>query len=191
MKKKTSLLLFFSLIVLLCGCATGSSRFYTLSAMAQATPGGGFPYAVSVGPVTVPSAVDRPQIVTRIGPNQVRIDEFNRWASPLKTDIAGIVAENLIRRLGSARVTTFPQTSAEGATYRVTIDVLSLESVPGESAAIDTLWTVRRIEDGRIRSGRTTAKEPAAGPGYEALVAAHSRALGRLSEDIVQALTAP
>ena len=191
MKKKTALLFFFSLIVLLWGCSAAPSRFYTLSTTARASPGGTFPYAVSVGPVTIPPAVDRPQIVSRIGPNQVRIDEFNRWASPLKADIARIVAENLSGQLGSARVTTFPQAAADEAAYRVTIDVLSLESVPGKSAAIDALWTVRRIEDGRVRSGCTSWKEPAVDPGYDALVAAHSRALERLSEDIAQALIAP
>ena len=191
MKKKAALLFFFSLIVLLWGCSAAPSRFYTLSATARASPGGTSPYAVSVGPVTIPPAVDRPQIVSRIGPNQVRIDEFNRWASPLKADIARIVAENLSGQLGSARFPTFPQAAADEAAYRVTIDVLSLESVPGKSAAIDALWTVRRIEDGRVRSGRTSWKEPAVDPGYDALVAAHSRALERLSEDIAQALIAP
>jgi hypothetical protein len=57
--------------------------------------------SVSLGPVTVPTTVDGFQIVVRIGPNQVEIDEFNRWASPLQTDIARVVAENLISMLGT------------------------------------------------------------------------------------------
>jgi uncharacterized protein len=190
MKKMLSLLSLFVLTVLLFGCATSSpSRFYTLNATAQPT-NAGFPYAVSVGPVTVPPVVDQPQIVTQMGPNQVQIDEFNRWASPLKTDIARVVAENLIKKLGTSRVTTFPQSTVDGVTYRVTIDVLRFESVPGEAATIDALWTIRHTADGRSLPGRSTWREPVKASGFDALVAAHSRALDRLSEDIAKALLA-
>jgi hypothetical protein len=190
MKKMTSLLGLFALLVSLFGCAASSpSRFYTLNAMAQPTSTG-FQWAVSVGPVLVPTVVDRPQIVTRISSNQVQIDEFNRWASPLKTDIARVVAENLMIKLGTTRVTTFPQSTADGATHRVTIDILRFESVPGEAATIDALWTVRRTAEGRSLSGRSTWKEPVKVPGFDALVDAHSRSLDRLSDDIAKALLA-
>jgi uncharacterized lipoprotein YmbA len=191
MKKLTSLFGLFALLVSLFGCAASSpSRFYTLNAMAQPTSAA-FQYVVSVGPVLVPSVLDRPQIVTRIGLNQVQIDEFNRWASPLKTDIARVVAENLMIRLGTTRVTIFPESTADGATYRITIDVLRFESSPGESATIDALWTIRQMADGRSLSGRSTWREPVNSSGFDALVAAHSRALDRLSEDIAKALLAP
>ena len=70
--------------------------------------------SVAVGPVSVPAAVDRPQIVVSTGPNQVRLDEFNRWASPLQNNIARVVAENLVAMLGTPRVTLFPQTLERG-----------------------------------------------------------------------------
>ncbi|MDQ1277092.1 MAG: uncharacterized protein QG555_131, partial [Thermodesulfobacteriota bacterium] len=50
---------------------------------------------ITVGPVSLPAAVDRPQLVLSVTPNQVAVDEFNRWASPLKGDIARVIAENL------------------------------------------------------------------------------------------------
>ena len=71
------------------GCAsTPQSHFYTLSPASKPAAAAAASYSISVGPVTVPAAVDRPQIVVRVGPNQVDIDEFNRWASPLQSDIA-------------------------------------------------------------------------------------------------------
>jgi uncharacterized lipoprotein YmbA len=118
----------------------------------------------------------------------VQINEFNRWVSPLKTDIARVVAENLMMKLGTPQVTTFPQSTADGATYRVAIDVLRFDSLPGESATIDTLWTVRHTADGKSLSGRSTWKEPIKGSGFDTLVDAHNRALERLSEDIAEAL---
>jgi uncharacterized protein len=190
MKKMIPLLSLFLLTLLLYGCATSSSRFYTLNAMALPTQAI-FKDAVSVGPVLVPPVVDRPQIVTQIGPNQVQIDEFDRWASPLKMDIARVVAENLMLKLGTSRVTTFPQSTAEGATYRVAIDILRFESITGQEALIDARWTLHNTENERNLEGRSTFKEPVASSGFDALVAAHSRALDRLSDVIARALLAP
>jgi len=74
-------------VVLAAGCgSTPASRFYTLSAT-PASAGPSSDLSVAVGPVTVPGVVDRPQIVVSAGPNQVRLDEFNRWASPLQSNI--------------------------------------------------------------------------------------------------------
>ena len=185
MKKSTFLVILCALVAWLAGCASSQqARFYTLSpvpATAEAPLAG---CSVSVGPVSVPDVVDRQQIVVRTGPNQVTMDEFNRWASPLRGDIARVVAENLASMLGTPQVTVFPQTPAADATYRVAIDVLRFDSVPGGAATLDALWTVRSVKPEETRSGRTTLSEPAQGGGYNALVAAHSRALGRMSMDI-------
>jgi hypothetical protein len=143
-----------------------------------------------VGPVTVPAAVDRPQIVVSMGPNQVRLDEFNRWASPLQNNIARVVAENLVALLGTPRVATSPQTLSAEADYRVAIEVQSFESALGEAATFDAVWTVRRAKGGKSQTGRTTVREPTTEPGYDSLAAAHSRAVGRLSRDIADAVRA-
>jgi uncharacterized lipoprotein YmbA len=141
------------------GCgSTPASRFYTLSAgvAPAAMP---LNISVVVGPVSVPAVVDRPQIVVTTGPNQVRVEEFNRWAAPLQNGIARVVAENLVTMLGTPRVTLSPQTLSADADYRAAIEVQSFESAPGEKS-------------------------------YDALAAAHSRALARLSRDIADAVRA-
>jgi len=124
--------------------------------------------------------VDRPQFVVNAGPNQVRLDEFNRWASPLQNNISRAVAENLVALLGTPRVSLL---SAD-ADYRAVIEVQSFESSPGEAATLDAVWTVRRSKDGKAETGRTTVREAVQEKGYDALAAAHSRAVARLSQDI-------
>jgi uncharacterized protein len=141
-----------------------------------------------VGPVSVPAVVDRPEIVVDMGPNQVRLDEFNRWAAPLQNSIARVVAENLVSMLGTPRVTLFAQTLSADADYRAAIDVQSFQSAPGEAAVLDAVWTVRRTKDGKAETGRTTVRETVQASGYEALAAGHSRALARLSDDIANAV---
>ena len=129
------------LAVLAAACASTPSRFYQLSANSS-TPGPASSLSVAVGPVAVPASVDRPQVVVIVGPNQVRLDEFNRWAAPVQNEIARVVAENLVAMLGAPRVTISPQTLAAGADYRAAIEVQRFESTPGQAATLDAVWTV-------------------------------------------------
>jgi hypothetical protein len=168
-------------------CASPPSRFYTLSPTAPSGAAAS-KLSVVVGPVSIPAIVDLPQIVVSAGPNQVSLDEFNRWASPLQNNISRVVAANLVVLLGTPRVSQFQQSLNADAEYRVAIEVQSFESAPGEAATLNAAWLVRRTRDGKTEAGRTTVREPANDKGYDALAAAHSRALGRMSQDIADAV---
>jgi len=171
------------------GCASPRSNFYTLSP--AATPAvARADYSVAVGPVSVPAAVDRPQIVVRLAPNRVDVDEFHRWASPLPDAIARVVADNLSAILGTPQVSAFSHPDAAAARYRVLVDVHRFESAPGEAANLDAVWKVRSRQDGRMLAGRTTVREPVTDRDFASLAAAHSRALERLSADIAEAVQA-
>ena len=177
-------------MTLVVGCAsTPASRYYTLSA-ATTTAATLSDLSVVVGPVSVPAMVDRPQIVVTVGPNQVQMDEFNRWASPLQNSIARAVAENLVALLGTPHVTLSPQAMSADVGYRAVIEVQRFESTPGEAATLDAVWTVRRMKDGRTQTGRTTVREAVQEKDYDALAAAHSRAVARLSQDLADAVRA-
>ena len=175
--------------VLAAGCATPTSRFYTLSTT-PAPAGTPVAYSVAVGPVTIPAVIDRPQIVVSTSPNQVQLDEFNRWAAPLQSNIARVVADNLASILGTTRVSLFPQTMSAAADYRVAIQVQRFDTAPGDAASLEALWTITRTKDGTAETGRTSVRESSPSGGYDGVAAAHSRALARLSRDIADAIQA-
>jgi uncharacterized lipoprotein YmbA len=180
-----------ALAVLVAGCSTPSSHLYTLSrapapATAAAAP---LPNAtVVVGPVSIPAIVDLPQIVVSTGANTVTLDEFNRWASPLQSNISRVVAENLVTLLGTPRVSQFQQSLNLDADFRVAIEVQSFDSAPGDAATLNAVWVVRRTKDGKAQTGRTSVREPTGAAGYDALAAAHSRALARMSQEIADVI---
>jgi len=189
MRRLAALAIACVLATLAAGCSTPNAKFYSLTAApGPATSPSNL--SASVGPVTVPASVDRPQIVVITGPNQVLLDEFNRWDAPLQNSIARVVVENLVVMLGTPRVTMFPQTLAAGADYRAVIEVQRFDSTLGSAATLDAVWTVTRAKDGKSQTGRTTVTEPPAGQDYGALAAAHSRSLTRLSQDIADAIKA-
>ncbi len=170
------------------GCSSPPANFYTLSATAAPGPAPS-KLSVAVGPVSVPSTIDRPQIVVSTGANQVSIDDFNRWASPVQDNLVRVVAENLVAILGTPRVTLYPTLAAD-VDFRVQIEVRNFESAPGKYASLDAVWTVRRTKDGKSETGRTSVREPISESGYDALAAAHSRGVARLSQDIADAIQA-
>jgi hypothetical protein len=117
--------------------------------------------------------------VLATGPNEVKLDEFNQWAAPLKDDITRVVAANLVAMLGTPQVTLFPQTTGADADFRAAIEVQNFESRSGQTAALDAVWTVRRMKDRASQTGRTTVREPVQGNGYDALAAARRGAVER------------
>jgi uncharacterized lipoprotein YmbA len=183
----------FLTILSLTGCASSPSEtYYTLSAGAAvngATPASGESgYSIAVGPITLPEVVDRPQFVLRAGPNEVTIVELHRWAGPLRSEIPRIIADNLAADLNVKRVAAYPQSAGDNADYRVLVDIQRFDSTLGEAATIDALWTVKRSSDGALRTGRSTARESGGGGTYDALAAAHSRALATISREIAEGI---
>ncbi len=186
----------FAVVVLVAALAACSSppkdHYYTLgsegSAPAPSAAAAVQAPSVVVGPVTVPEAVDQPQLVVRVAANQVRVEEFHRWASSLKNEIALAIAANLVRDLGATRVWTYSPTALPDPDFQVLVDVQRFDSMPGEATVIDAVWTVRAGKGGTVKSGRSTVREAAGAAGYDALVAAHGRALARMSADIAAAI---
>ena len=96
------------------------------------------------------------------------------------------VVENLVNMPSTPHVMLSTQTLT--VDDRTAFEVQRSESAPGETAALDAVWTVSRDVDGRTRTGRTTTRETAPDKSDDALTAAHSRAVARLSRDIAGAI---
>ena len=178
------------LVLLLAGCGSSpKERYYALTAPAPAAGGSG--PAIAVGPVSVPAMVDQSRIVAQTAGTEVMMYEYDRWASPLKGEIARVIAASLAQELGTTRVWSYSQATLPNPDYQVLVDVQRFDSALGEAVTIDALWTVRRAAGGAPKTGRSSVREPVSGAGFDALVAAHSRALTHVSRDIAAAIRSP
>ena len=177
--------------IFLGGCGSSpKTNFYTLNAQSTLPRAGhSAAYSVAIGAVTLPDGIDRPQLVVRTGANRVSIADFERWAGPLKDEIAYAVAENLTGLLDGANVFILSRTADLEANYTVLLDVQRFDSVLGDAANIDVVWRVRPAA-GAPKGGRSVVREAVDGPGYDALVAAYSRALSAVSRDIASSMQA-
>jgi uncharacterized lipoprotein YmbA len=195
----------FSLIVLgICllspaGCSSllaprpDRSKFYVLTpqpAAGQLSPASaGAGLSLGLGPITMPAYLDRPQMVTRIGPNELRLSEIDRWAEPLGANFAHVLAQDLTMRLGAARIHAFPWYSSTRIDYQVEVAVHRLETDASGRSELAAHWT---ITDGRnknlLDSGDTTVAQSSAPGDTAASTAALSRSVAALSDQIVATL---
>ncbi len=174
--------------LMLAGCGSSPApRQYTLAADALPAGAGAASPTVVIGPVSLPEAVDRLQIVRRVDGTRSEPADGHRWAGALKAEVARRLAVSFARESGLARVVAAPQNSIARPDITVPVDVLRFDADGFSSVALDAAWSVRR--DGReIASGRFSRSEPVAAARYDALVAAHGRLVDALAADIAAAI---
>ncbi len=181
-------------IVVLIGCAgSPSSQFYQLTSAQTKTSvthniSPDHDLVIAVGPVLVPDYLDRPQIVTRFKNNALRLSEFDRWAGSLESDVNRVLVENISSLLPVDRfcvVRWTPYLDSEvPASYRVEVIVDRFEGSLGDSVLLGAQWEVFTADRRRLLRKEARISEQINGSDYEALVAAMSSALERLSREI-------
>ncbi len=193
----TSVVLALAASFLLAACASSpETHFYALSgvppASAPAKAGAVTRYQIAIGPLTLPNSVDRAQLVTQPSAHRVELYENHRWAESLKTEIPRIVAQNLAIRLPDTQVAAYPQYAATHAPdVTVHIDIQRFEAVPGQKTVVEALCTLQRnTSPERFSTFHSVLEETIDGSGFDAVAAAYSRSLGRLSDRIAEAITA-
>jgi uncharacterized protein len=184
------------LLTALAGCIGGTtppSRYYLLASdpglakVQKARVRDDF--SLAVGPVAVPSHLDRLQIVTRKDRHQLQLAEFDLWAEPLNENLVRILVENLSLLLGTDRVFTFAEKRGARMDMEVAIDVERIDALPTGHAELVARWTVFRSKGRknlftRRSRLRTTLKDGK----FTTLAAAMSRNASELSMEIAVAI---
>ncbi len=182
------------LVMILTGCASSpASKFYQLNPVQNTTSvtSDGSPdqiQVIAIGPVRIPDYLDRPQIVTRSGKNELKLSEFDRWAGSLESDVNRVLVEDISSLLPADRFSVVRWTpyleSQVPASYRVEVLVERFEGTLGDSALLKVQWGVLSKDRSLLLQKESLISEQMNGSSYDALVAAMSSALERLSRDI-------
>ncbi len=177
--------------LILAGCGTSrAAKFYLLSATspveAAASQGAAqHPAAVlGIGPIMIADYLDRPQIVTRIGANELALAEFDRWGGSLQQNVATVLAENLSALLAADHIAVVPWDRSGPLAYRLAVDVTRFDATPGQSVRLRALWTLSGPDGTSAEVTReSNVTEPATERRYAAIAEAMSRSLGSLSRE--------
>ncbi|MGO4279371.1 hypothetical protein SAMN05216321_11198 [Cupriavidus sp. OV038] len=171
-------------LAVLAGCASPEPRYYTLAnGEATAPAAATTPIWIEVAPVRVPERLNRPQLVVADGSEGgLKLLDLSRWSSPLPDELRDALSQQLQARLGA--VDTYQQGLSEVTpVYRVTTEVVRLDGDLGQRAAATIAWTVRKLPDGKVLSGRTQTELPAPGQ-VDGMVTAYRQIVATTAADI-------
>jgi uncharacterized protein len=178
--------------VILLGCyalvSCGSSpptRFYILNEIA---PTASAPAAavsnripLRVEPIAIAPELDRPEIVSRVGPNRVRVAGSDRWAAPLAEQIRRALSNDLSARLPSGSVADPNEASTNEPRRLLKIEIDEFYSDESCAVSLRASWA---LTNGNAASqhAKERVQVPAIATCNSELAAAMSRALGVLAD---------
>lgn len=177
----------------LSACSSTPTHYYTLIApMSSAPPpvASPAPFQFEMLPVLMAVQVDQPPLVVRQGDGSLAILDAERWGSPLGDEFHDALTPQLERRFGSRDMAGLPKDPSQSV-LSLRADVRRFESVPGQYALIDVVWTLGLRNNDTKRQSLTCSsiiREPA-GLGMENLVLAHQQAVSRLADSIARTAT--
>ena len=191
MSARYALILLIVVAVFGCKGSTPPVTFYTLTPIPAIQDGGSGQAVlkdalIGIGPVKFPKILDRPQIVTRPATGQLNLAEFKRWGGFLKDDFLSVMAENMTTLLGTDQVVTYPWPGGLNPAYRIEFDVHQFDGKLGDSVVLRVSWILKTPgQTDNTHLKRSTIFQPVSGPDYDALVAAKSMALEKLSRIVL------
>lgn len=174
----------------LAACSSSPVQFYSLGSTPGSPAGAPLDLALSIGPVQFPRALARSQIVTRGEGNRVNVNEYHVWSAPLEYEFLRVLGDDIASDIQSDRIAVYPKEAAFKLDYRITLDVLQFDGVPGDSVTLRVRWAIapptgEAIAVGSFEQTRPTA---AAEDDYNALAAAHSALIAELGAAITSQL---
>ena len=174
-------------LALVSACSSGpATHFYTLSDTApEATAPAGVGW-VRIVNLTIPGELDRPELVRRIGPNQLSIAGLDRWAAPLDETIRRALSDDIARRV---------PTPVPGQQYSVSVEIREFYGDSTCNVSLRAGWTAKSSHPEGARSANTAPANPvpmneaiqvpSSGSCPATLAATMSIALGQLSDRII------
>jgi uncharacterized lipoprotein YmbA len=183
-------------LALISGCAKSPpTQFFTLDPVTprqNAQPSSGPP--LRIDRVTIPSVMDRPELVREYAADRLKVDDFSHWGAPLGDLMRTTLVEDLIARLPARRILPSGAPTPEGAAD-LSVEITAIhESSSGLLADIDWAIAMRSLATAGgappqvVRTLRHERIEAALnGPSQQAFAAALSQLMGVLADRIAAA----
>jgi uncharacterized protein len=171
--------------LMLAACAVTSDRFYTLNTLPDTERGPlSTPTIHVLLSVSVPSLVDRAEMVMSTPKNGILILDHERWAVPLSDQVFQTLARDIERRRDDVLIGDrgFDQAASPPVTMKV--DIVKMAAQRGGRASIEAHW---RIVDGRAgmdEIGSGLFEAPLDSDAYASVAQAYSQTLSELAEKL-------
>ncbi len=177
-------------VCLLSACATGRpDHFYILSAAPANSSERAAPGTTVSLTVSVPSLVDRPEMVFNTSADGVIVMEHERWAAPFSDMAADTLARDIERRRADLLVTERGHGGAHTAAFKITVDVVQVNLYQGGRASIEAQWRILDVHTGKDVIGDDMFSAPVKGENGAAAAQALSDCVALFADRLVAQLT--
>ena len=190
-----AIVLFLPLLLFSCNVlqpVKDSSVTYLLDpAIPDRTPRSAAP-AVAINRPSLPSYLDRQQIVTRVKAGELKMSNYHLWAEPLDTGMSRVVSMNLTRLTGSSNIQPIDNFVSLDYTTLLELRISQFEPGDGDHVILACTWKLQPVR-GRPLQPRNFRTEVPFVPAAQATdlsprIAAMNEALARLSREIARSL---
>jgi uncharacterized protein len=172
-----------------------ASRFFMLTAV---TDGGAssssaarssHQFSVGVGPVEFPGYLKRPEIITRVSSDQVKLSEDKRWAEPVDSNFQAVLGQDLAQMLETPQVVMFPWYGTAHVDYQVEVQVIRFDASSDGQSVLTARWVIKGgTKRDVLYATETTVSSPVAADDAAA-TAALSRDVSLLSRQIADRIS--
>jgi uncharacterized protein len=175
-------------LYLLCACATSRpDHFFILTAL---PPGGSAtrtsPTVQATLNVSLPSLVDRAEIVLNTSADAISVLEHERWGAPLIDLVSQTLAQDMERRRSDVIVGGIGRSSTNGAAIRMTVDIVQVWMHRGEPARIEVHWRIQGPQAGKESSGAEAFSAPLGQDGFNSVARALSECIALLADRLAE-----
>ena len=183
------------LLLISCGAlkpVKDTSVHHLLEAVIPERPVTGASPAIAISRPSLPSYLDRQQLVSRSGDGQLQMNSYHLWAEPLDAAISRVTATNLGRLTNSLNIQ--PVENFVTLDYQTLLEIRVSRFEPDSSnkLVLECTWKLQPVVGGvaNTRPFRTTvAITPADTPkDLSGRIAAMNESLVRLAKEISRAL---
>jgi uncharacterized protein len=178
-------------VLIACG-SSPPTRFYILNEIAPATaPAAAAPNAipVRVQPLAMAPELDRPELVTRSGPNRVQVAGSDRWAAPLVDQLRRVLSDDLTARLPPGLVADPNEPSTNDPRRLLSIAIDEFYGDDSCAVSLRASWSLTTAH-AASQHGTEQIQVPASAPCTGEIPAAMSRAIGVLADRLAGVIAA-
>ncbi len=182
-------------ILSLLGCAGSPAQHYTLSRVDMQSA-----HASSIAPsirakagaytlsdIGVPAEASNISLVVRQGDGRLMVLSDDRWTGSLSSQLSTAISQEMTLRLGMPPIQKLVAEAAGASVTKIQLDVQRFDLIPGQSVAIDAVWSMRFPGSQSFLTCYTRLQQPV-GIGVLALVQGQQTNVQILAAQLSEAL---
>jgi hypothetical protein len=164
-------------------CAGQPDHFYALSTMPETPPPPASVFATHVIlSVSIPSLVDRREMIVAASGDRILVLEHERWAAPLADLVTQTLARDLEERRTDVLVADRSYDQAGVKPIHIQVDVVRMSAHQGGRATLESHWRIVDPASQIDAIGGETFSAPIEGDDYSAIARAFSTCLASLAD---------